>query len=114
MDERAQRIFEYWRAQMGYGRCRPVESRMRHIRARLADGFTEDELRRVIDYVRDEPWWRGHNDRGRAYDDIENIFRNTARVERFLHDIDRKGRSRAATNVQLMHADKPTGPGQVL
>jgi uncharacterized phage protein (TIGR02220 family) len=38
-------------------RFRPLESTMRYIRARLAEGYTVEDCKKVIDYKRGDPWF---------------------------------------------------------
>lgn len=79
-------VFEYWQKQLGFEGRRLTQQRREKIQARLVD-YSVDQLKRVIDYVKTDPWWRGQNERRTPYDDIINIFRNETRVDQFLHKI---------------------------
>jgi len=61
-----------------------TEKKIRHIKARLDDGFTPEQLKKVIDNVFADEFMCGNNDRGKEYLEIENFFRNTEKVEKWL------------------------------
>lgn len=78
-------VFRYWQEVLGYQRRKMTWARDRAIHARLKH-FTIAQLKRVVDIVRNDAWWRGANARNTPYDDIINIFRNDMRVEKFLRE----------------------------
>ena len=61
-----------------------TEKKTKHIKARLDDGFTAEQLKTVIDNVFADEFMRGNNERGKEYLEIENFFRNTEKVEKWL------------------------------
>lgn len=77
------RIFERWRTACDYPRARLTPERVRHIRARLRDGYTERELCAAIDGIAGSDFHRGENDSRQRYDDLTFVFRNGSNVERF-------------------------------
>jgi len=79
-----QEVFEHWAKAMGKTRTRLTKDREGIIRARLAEGATVEELKRVADVVSKDPWWMGENDRGRAFNGIRTIYKSADSVERFL------------------------------
>jgi hypothetical protein len=89
-DTQAKEIHEYWQKAMDYPGLSLTPSRKGHINARLSEGFTVEELKKAIDFVKNDPFWRGKNDRNTPFDDIQHIFRNRERVERFLKQASKK------------------------
>lgn len=78
-------VFSYWQQELGYYKRSINWERDRTITARLKS-FTVAQLKRVVDIVKNDAWWRGKNNRNTPYDDIINIFRNDTRVEQFLRE----------------------------
>jgi uncharacterized phage protein (TIGR02220 family) len=58
--------------------------RTRHIRARLADGFTVEQLCRAIDRVAADPFSLGANDRRTPYIEPKTILRSPSKVDEWL------------------------------
>ncbi|MBK0432725.1 phage replication protein, partial [Klebsiella pneumoniae] len=58
----------------------------KRIKARLAEGFTADELCRAISGAKGDPWLMGKNPSKKRYDGVETILRDAAQVER-LRDL---------------------------
>lgn len=77
-------IFGFWQVELGHQDKRYTPGRKEKIKARLSDGFTVEQLKNVIRYVKTNSFLRGQNPRNKAYDDFENIFRKTERVEAYL------------------------------
>lgn len=89
-EEREQQIkelWEYWKKKFEglFVRATLTDKRKKHINARLNDGFTVDELKRYMDYIRGSEF---HVKNGYFY--IENIFREPTRVEKALNTIQRQ------------------------
>ena len=100
MPDDIQRIFEAWRkTRPNPRRCRFTKDRKDLIKKRLALGYEPNDLIAVIRYfteanTSEARFMRGANDRGRAYLDLENLFRVGklgARVETALNWLDDKG-----------------------
>lgn len=83
-DGPAEIVFNYWKVRCEYPKARLVQGRLRHIRARLREGFTVDEFCKVIDYVAGNAFLRGANSRGRPYDDFSTFARSQTRMQRYL------------------------------
>lgn len=79
-----QAVFAYWQQVMAKPQARLDAKRRAAIAARLKDGYTPADLKRAVDGCRASAWHQGHNDRGRAFDDIALICRDATRVEQFL------------------------------
>lgn len=89
-ENQVKEVHEYWQKAMNYKDRTLTVGRKNHINARLKDGFTVEQLKQAIDFAKNDPFWRGKNDRNTPYDDITNLFRNRERVERFLNQASRK------------------------
>lgn len=63
---------------------RKTQSKVKHIRARLADMFTVEQLKKVMDLVFSNPWMMGENPDNKQYIEIENFLSNTEKVEKRL------------------------------
>lgn len=61
-----------------------TSSKTSHIRARLSDGFSVDDIKNVMDAVFNDPFMLGKNDRNKEYLDIDNFLKNTEKVEKWL------------------------------
>lgn len=79
-----QQVFAHWQQVMAKPQAKLDAKRRAAIAARLTDGYTPAELQRAVDGCRASAWHQGHNDRGRAFDDIALICRDAAHVEQFL------------------------------
>lgn len=77
-------VFDYWRKVMGKtGNVVLNAKRRSAIKARLAEGYTVEDLKLAVDGCKNTPHNMGQNDRGRPFNDIELICRNGPNVERF-------------------------------
>lgn len=82
-------VFEHWAMKLWplvhkHGQPRATAQRLARIRGRLKDGFTVDDLKRVVDFVAQSPWHLGENASGKAYIEPETIFQNHGKVETWL------------------------------
>lgn len=104
-------VFEHWqRVVPGRRTARLTPERRKKIQTRL-QSFTVDELIRVLDIVSRDPFLNGDNDRGKAFNDFEVIFRNDTKVADVLEQADsppvrRNGRSRAGDAIDALQALK--------
>lgn len=80
----AVQVFEAWKATMGHPKAKLDAKRARAIKARIADGYTVDDLKLAISGCAATPHNMGKNDRGEKFDDIELICRNSSQVDRFM------------------------------
>src|SRR5215831_14030148 len=69
-------VFEYWRDKTGRLDAKLTGEREMKIRARLAEGYTLDQLKQAVDGCRSSSFHQGDNDRGHRYDDITLICRS--------------------------------------
>lgn len=103
-----QQVFDAWQRIMGFTGRRLTDARRGKINARLNEKFTVDQLIAVAEHMSKSAYHRGQNDAGRAYDDIENIYRNAARCERALSEIERGIKPRGTPDrlrTDLVHGD---------
>jgi hypothetical protein len=83
-DEEIVEIFEFWKDATGRPGVKLTPDRRTKIKARFRDGFSKDELFRVIEFVSGSSFHQGDNDRRTRYDWIKNIFLSHERVEELL------------------------------
>lgn len=88
-DDREQAVFEHWATALwskvhDSGLARATPKRVSPIRARLREGFTVEQLCRVIDAISQSAFHLGDNDRGKPYIEPGTIFRNREKVEEHL------------------------------
>jgi DNA-binding transcriptional MerR regulator len=79
----AREVFEFWRGQTKRSKARATPGRLQKIQARLDDGFSVEQLKKMIAWSSCDPHHQGQNDREIRYDTIETLFRSTERTERF-------------------------------
>jgi uncharacterized phage protein (TIGR02220 family) len=83
-------VFEYWAAKLWplahkHGRVpRATASRLSRIRARLREGYSVADLKRVVDAVAESKWHLGENPNGIFYIEFETIFQNAETVDGWL------------------------------
>jgi hypothetical protein len=81
----ASRIFEYWKKRMNKPKnTKLTTGRRRVIRARLAEGYTANQLLKAIEACSASAFHMGENDRKTAYNDLTLIFRSGEKLESFL------------------------------
>jgi hypothetical protein len=76
-------VFEAWKADTGHTGAVFDGKREARIKARLAQGFTVDQLIQAVKNRKNDPWLMGITS-DRVYDGIETLFRDAAQVERLL------------------------------
>lgn len=82
--DRADMVFEHWRRVMGKNaRTAFDQKRRKAVEARLADGYTVEDLFRAVYGCALTPHNMGQNDRNERFDDLELICRDAAHVDRF-------------------------------
>ena len=77
-------LFSFWSSKMDKPRAKLTPGRRRAIQARLADGYTPDQLRAAISACASSDFHMGENDAGRKYNDITLILRSGEKVEWFI------------------------------
>ena len=83
MTNDVQEIFDYWRTVCAHPRSRLDAAREKVIRARLADGYSKEDLLLAIEGAACSPFHQGDNDRHTVYDSITLILRDADHVDRF-------------------------------
>ena len=76
-----------------------TEIRRKRVAARLAEGFTPDDLKTAVDGAYLDDWLMGREARsnGKAYHDVETLFRDAGIVERLL---DLHAKAQPVTNAE--------------
>lgn len=77
-------VFTHWQNVMGKGQAKLDAKRKRAITGRLKDGYTVEQLCRAVTGCSLSSWHMGKNERNRAYNDIELICRDAAKVDQFI------------------------------
>lgn len=67
-----------------------TKDRKTKIRARLAEGYTVEDIKRAISNIRQSPFHCGENDNGKFYADIIFICRNGSKLEEWINYQPRK------------------------
>jgi hypothetical protein len=76
------RVIEHYRSH--HPKAQPGKVERTKIRDRLADGYSVADLCRAIDGCHLSPFNQGQNERGRRYDTLELIVRNSSQVQKFM------------------------------
>lgn len=79
-----QAVFGHWQAVMGKPRAKLDPKRSKAIAARIAEGYSVDEIKQAVDGCKCSAWHQGANDRKQRYDDLELICRDAGRLDRFI------------------------------
>jgi len=77
------KVFEAWKTDTGHTSAVFDQKREARIKARLAQGFTVEQLIKAIKNRKNDPWLMGVTS-DRVYDGIETLFRDAAQVERLI------------------------------
>lgn len=78
-------IFEYWKAVMGKDNSvKPTAGRMSKIKARLKDGYTEEQIKSAIDGCKSSDHHMGKNDSGKIFDCLTLICRSAEKLDMFI------------------------------
>lgn len=78
-------VFGCWQTVHGKQRSKLESKRTARIKARLAEGFTVEQLCNAIRGAKKDPFLMGKDPRaGRAYDGLETLLRDAAQVERLI------------------------------
>ena len=79
-------VWEHYKSKLdGMGETRKkTEKKKGHINARLDEGFTVEQLKKVIDNVFGSNYMLGENDQGRPYLEISNFMTSAEKIEKWL------------------------------
>ncbi|HCU2531655.1 TPA: replication protein [Klebsiella oxytoca] len=80
------KVFTHWQTEHHHLSAKLDDKRRKRIKARLAEGFTADELCRAISGAKGDSWLMGKNPSKKRYDGIDTLLRDAAQVER-LRDL---------------------------
>ena len=84
-------VFEHWRSTFRKSAKAKLDPKRKRRIAWALDAYGIEAVKRAIDGYAADPWTRGQNDRGRAYDDLSLLLRDAEHVERGLEFADGKG-----------------------
>ena len=80
------RIYHHWLDATGRNpnRNKLTKERRQKIKARIADGFTEQEICAAVTHWSLDPFHRGENQHGKTYDDLTTYLRTETKVAQAL------------------------------
>ena len=78
------RIFDFWKMTLHHLRSNLDVKRRALIKARLKEGYTEEQLTEAVVGCSRSNFHQGQNDKGKIYDGLELIFRDASHVDQFL------------------------------
>lgn len=84
-------IFLYWREAAKKPQARFTTERRQKVRARLNDGYSVAAIKQAIEFICNDPWHMGENEKGTAYIDLELICRNATKLEQNIERAKQKG-----------------------
>ncbi|HHD2710190.1 TPA: replication protein [Klebsiella oxytoca] len=93
------KVFTHWQTEHHHLSAKLDDKRRKRIKARLAEGFTADELCRAISGAKGDSWLMGKNPSKKRYDGIDTLLRDAAQVER-LRDLSGDGHAMAVAQGQ--------------
>ena len=77
-------VFEHWKTTNNKPpNAKLTRKRKGKISARLAEGYSAEDLKRAIDGNKASDWHQGKNPNGTVYDDLELILRDSGKVDMF-------------------------------
>lgn len=82
-------VFHAWKTALKHPNAKLDPKRSARIAARLAEGFTVEELKKVPQGVLCSPYHLGQNETKTKYDGIDTVYRDRAQVEKFIELADR-------------------------
>lgn len=95
-------IFEYWQEVMSHPKAKLDKHRQRAINQSLKLGYSIADLKQAIDGCAKTPFNMGQNDRQQIYDDINLIFRDAERIERFMNNASDNPITKSYNSTDLM------------
>jgi len=93
----ANKVLDHWAAQVyHHGKVKLTSERRKRVTARIADGFTVEDLKLAIEGAALDPWLMGTAPNStKAFKDVDTILRDASQVER-LRDLGTDARRRKA------------------
>lgn len=95
-------IFKYWQEVMSHPKAKLDKHRQRAINQALKLGYSIADLKQAIDGCAKTPFNMGQNDRQQIYDDINLIFRDAERIERFMNNASDNPITKSYNSTDLM------------
>lgn len=84
--DQVRQVFTHWQAEHDHPTAKLDDKRRKRIQARLAQGFSAEELCKAITGARYDTWLMGKNPSNKRYDGIDTLLRDAAQVEK-LRDL---------------------------
>lgn len=92
-------VFNHWQSEHNHPTAKLDDKRRKRIHARLAQGFSVDELCKAITGAKFDTWLMGKNPSAKIYDGIDTLLRDAAQVEK-LRDLADNEHARAIAKGQ--------------
>jgi uncharacterized phage protein (TIGR02220 family) len=79
-------VFAYWQRVLGHPRAKLGKPDRKRIRARLEEGHSLEDLKRVVDGCAASDWHMGRDPKnlGKRFDSLELLFRDAGKVAEFM------------------------------
>jgi hypothetical protein len=104
-EQLANRVLEHWAGQGYHGRRPKLTSdRRKRVMARLAEGFTPEDLELAVEGAELDDWLMGRKEGSAGYRDVETLLRDAAQVEK-LRDLGEKLRRQRAAKAAAADED---------
>ena len=84
--DQVRQVFAHWQTEHDHPTAKLDDKRRKRIQARLAQGFSAEELCKAITGARYDTWLMGKNPSNKRYDGIDTLLRDAAQVEK-LRDL---------------------------
>lgn len=99
VSDQVRQVFTHWQAEHNHPTAKLDDKRRKRIQARLAQGFTAEELCKAITGAKFDTWLMGKNPSNKRYDGIDTLLRDAAQVEK-LRDLSDNEHARAIAGGQ--------------
>lgn len=91
------RLFAYWQQRCNHPTAKFTKERRSAIRARLREGYTEEQVRQAIDGAAALPFV---NEQGKRFDDLTLVCRNGSKLEDFMGRVSSPGASKGSAALE--------------
>ena len=81
-------LFEYWQKVHDHPRAKLNSTRESMMNKRYKEGYTLEDMKKGSDGIKFSAWHMGENPDGMIYDDLTNILKNGAQLEKFMGHVD--------------------------
>jgi len=99
-------VFEHYRKYHPRAHKKPKSAMQewKKIQARLSEGYSAEDLCLAIDGCHQSPYHMGENERGRKFDSLELIVRDSSKVNQFMEFVNSQGPTTKTARKKSMRA----------